>query len=221
MTHDTCFLFLKCMIAMSLFYQSQNSNASSTACSKMFLNRLWQREKDDMKRNKSITCFRMPLAKQSNNVFNTISRSVFISAGATLFHELGRRGWVPIHPITASWATLGTQGEWLDHTWTQIPLRLSWAWTIWKAQGQTMPDKLILDIGEQEKEHRLTCTAFSRATGVANIGITNPLTQVCLKSKIKNGKEMKQQVEEERRLEALEQETPWKCQIGEIVVAIR
>ena len=59
---------------------------------------------------------------------------------------------------------------------TQIPLRLSWAWTIWKAHGQTMPNKLILDIRKQEKEYRLTYTAFSRATDVANIGIANLLT---------------------------------------------
>jgi len=132
--------------------------------------------------------------------------------GPTLFHEQGRQGWVPIHPITASWTTVGTQGERLDHTRTQIPLRLSWAWTIWKAQGQTIPDKLVLDIGEQEKEHGLTYTAFSRATDVANIGIANPLTRARLTSKIKNGKKLKRRVEEERRLEALEHETQQKMQ---------
>ena len=212
MTHTACSQFLKCMIVISLVCQSQNSNSSSSAFSKTLLTRLRQREKDNMKRNKGITCFRMPWAKHSNNVFNTISRSILISTGATLFHELGRRGWVPIQPITAFWATLGTQGEWLDHTWKQIPLRLSWAWTIWKAQGQTIPDKLVLDIGEQEKEHGLTYTAFSRATDVANIGITNPLTRARLTSKIKNGKKLKRRVEEERRLEALEHETQRKMQ---------
>ena len=46
--------FLKCVIAISLNGQSQDSNSSSTACSKAFLARLGQRERDDMKRNKDI-----------------------------------------------------------------------------------------------------------------------------------------------------------------------
>lgn len=44
-----------------------------------------------------------------------------------------RQGWVPIHPIEASWS-IGED----DHSRKMFPLRLSWAWTIWKAQGQTL-----------------------------------------------------------------------------------
>ena len=77
--------------------------------------------------------------------------------------------------MTATWSTSGTQGERLDHARTQIP-QLIWAWTIWKAKGQTMPGLLVLDLGDSEKEHGLAYTAIYRATKTTNIGIINPFT---------------------------------------------
>eukprot|EP00957_Ditylum_brightwellii_P056420 4276755-Ditylum_brightwellii.AAC.1 len=56
--------------------------------------------------------------------------------GATVFpDDETRRGWVPVHTITASWYTPnGTPGQYDEHTHTMFPLRLAWAWTVWKAQ---------------------------------------------------------------------------------------
>ena len=34
-----------------------------------------------------------------------------------------------------------------------LPIRLSWALTIWKAQGQTIRTKIVLHLGKDEKEH--------------------------------------------------------------------
>ena len=39
---------------------------------------------------------------------------------------------------------------------------MSYAWTIWKAQGQTIETKVVVVIGDKEREHRLTYTAFHK-----------------------------------------------------------
>eukprot|EP00957_Ditylum_brightwellii_P009231 698484-Ditylum_brightwellii.AAC.1 len=53
-----------------------------------------------------------------------------------------RRGWAPVHTITASWyAPNGTPGQYDEHTCTMFPSRLAWAWAVWKAQGQTIVGK--------------------------------------------------------------------------------
>eukprot|EP00957_Ditylum_brightwellii_P196371 14961753-Ditylum_brightwellii.AAC.1 len=45
-----------------------------------------------------------------------------------------RRGWVPDHPVTTTWYTpRSTPGQYDKHTCIMFPLRLAWAWTIWKA----------------------------------------------------------------------------------------
>eukprot|EP00957_Ditylum_brightwellii_P057134 4329672-Ditylum_brightwellii.AAC.1 len=56
--------------------------------------------------------------------------------GATFFPaDETRRGWDPVHPITASWYTpISAPGQYDKHTRTMFPLRLAWAWTVWKAQ---------------------------------------------------------------------------------------
>eukprot|EP00957_Ditylum_brightwellii_P088543 6744124-Ditylum_brightwellii.AAC.1 len=56
--------------------------------------------------------------------------------GSTFFpDDKTRRGWVPVHPIAASWYTpSSTPGQYDEHTHTMFPLRLAWAWTVWKAQ---------------------------------------------------------------------------------------
>jgi hypothetical protein len=51
-----------------------------------------------------------------------------------------------------------------------IPMRLSYAWTIWKAQGQTIETKIVVVIGDKEREHGLTYTSFF-STRASDIGI--------------------------------------------------
>jgi ATP-dependent exoDNAse (exonuclease V) alpha subunit len=54
-----------------------------------------------------------------------------------------RKGWVPIAPMTAKYFTYSSQKQdWLEHTRTMLPLRLCYAWTVWKAQGQTFKKRL-------------------------------------------------------------------------------
>ena len=81
-----------------------------------------------------------------------------------------------------------------------IPLKLAYAWTIHKAQGQTIKGKIVLDLGDIERSHGLTYTAFSRATILANIGFANGLTADRIMKKITEQDAYKERLEEQRRL---------------------
>jgi hypothetical protein len=45
-----------------------------------------------------------------------------------------RKGWVPVHPYT-EWRKANNTEGYSEHTRRQMPLRLAWAWTAWKAEG--------------------------------------------------------------------------------------
>jgi ATP-dependent exoDNAse (exonuclease V) alpha subunit len=51
-----------------------------------------------------------------------------------------------------------------------------WAFTIWKSQGQTFTEKVVLNVSDHEREHGLTYVAFSRATRFSNIGLKDGIT---------------------------------------------
>ena len=71
-----------------------------------------------------------------------------------------------------------------------FPLRLSWAWTIWKAQGQTIKGKMVMDLSKYEKECGLTYVAFSRVTRLKDVGIIGGLTYERFSYKIRNKEKM-------------------------------
>ena len=48
----------------------------------------------------------------------------------------------------------------MHHDPNALELHLSYAWTIWKAQGQTIETKIVVVIGDKEREHGLTYTSF-------------------------------------------------------------
>ena len=92
-------------------------------------------------------------------------------------NDASRRGWVPIHSITANWWTPASTTEgYEEHSREMIPLKCCWAWTIWKAQGMSIKGKVVADLGRSEKEHGLTYTAFSRITNFTNFGLFNGIT---------------------------------------------
>ena len=90
-----------------------------------------------------------------------------------------RRGWVPIGPMVATTTTTSsrTDNGYEEHTKKMLPLRLSWAWTIWKAQGQTIRNKMVVYLSDKEKELGITYLALSRATKLEDIAIGGPFTQ--------------------------------------------
>ncbi len=57
-----------------------------------------------------------------------------------------------------------------------IPLKLSFAWTMWRVQGQAIRDKVVLHLGKKEKEHVLTYTGFSRVMKFIDIAIAGGLS---------------------------------------------
>jgi hypothetical protein len=134
--------------------------------------------------------------------------------GPSFFDEsnVDRRGWVPVYPITSSVFKRGTQkigGEATTHEYsrTMLPLRLAWAWTFWKAQGQTFRNKIIMNLSNKEKENGLTYTGFSRATKLSNIGIIGGLSLERFTVKIRNHRKMKPRRKEEERQISLSNQT--------------
>ena len=90
-----------------------------------------------------------------------------------------RKGWFPIFPRKTNWWSpkkrKNKTGE-DNHSRTMLPLRLSWAWTIWKAQGQTIKSKVVIDLGAKEVAAGLTYVAFSRVTRFSDIGLPNGIS---------------------------------------------
>ena len=117
-----------------------------------------------------------------------------------------RRGWVPVHPRTATDFTFKS-GERQEHTRTMLPLRLAWAWTPWKTQGQTLKGKVVCELGDKEPDAGITYTAFSRVTKMANFGIIGGLTYERFTSKIRDHSKFAGRIREEKRLRELSAKT--------------
>jgi hypothetical protein len=114
-----------------------------------------------------------------------------------------RKGWVPVHPFTATEWTHTSSGGYQEHSRTMLPLRLAWAWTVWKTQGQTLQDKVVCELGTREAEAGITYTAFSQVTKLVNFGIIGGLTFDRFTTKIRNHPKVAGRKFEESRLRAL------------------
>ena len=53
---------------------------------------------------------------------------------------------------------------------TILALCLACVWTIWKAQGQTIPGLLLLYLGLKDMDHGLSYVAFSMVIKLSHIG---------------------------------------------------
>ena len=128
-------------------------------------------------------------------------------SGPSFFPDFDdRRGWVPIFPQTSEWSTV-KDGETANHSRTMFALRLCYAWTIWKVQGQTLRSKVVAHLGEVEKEHGLSYTVFSRVTKPSNLGLIGGLSRERLTQKILSQAKMKPRMKEEKRLEKFVRKT--------------
>ena len=126
-----------------------------------------------------------------------------------------RKKWFPIRPKTHTWwtekrnkkrgeVTSGVEKNgWVEHSRTMLPIRLSWALTIWKSQGQTIRSKVVLHLGKDEAEHGLTYTAFSRATRFSDVGIYDGFESSRFTKKIPRHAKMFPRLMEERRYDLL------------------
>ena len=131
-------------------------------------------------------------------------------------NEQEKRGWVPISPVVVQWNTV-KNGETRTSSRKMFPFRLCYAWTIWKAQGQTIRGKVVVHLGKDEKEHGLTYTAFSRVTKFSDIGTAGGFTAERLTSKIRRNKKVKPRILEERKLKKKGQNTSISLLHNEII----
>ena len=73
----------------------------------------------------------------------------------------------------------------------------------------TIPTKVVVSLTDREREHGLSCVALSRVTNFTNLGIkdTEGLSKNRLYTKIRKHPKMSKRLEEENRLQHLEQIT--------------
>jgi hypothetical protein len=110
-----------------------------------------------------------------------------------------RRGWVPVHSASVT----ADQKSRCPKTRTAFPLRLAFAWTAWKAQGQTFHGKVVASFGPKEPEHGITYTTMSRVTKMENVGILDSVSVERFTTKINNHSKMQSRKAEEERLKGL------------------
>ena len=75
---------------------------------------------------------------------------------------------MPISPVDTTWQDGGTQVR------TQLPLRLCWAITLHKSQGQTL-DKAVIDLGPKEACTGLSFVCLGRANRLVDL-IAEPMS---------------------------------------------
>ena len=109
-----------------------------------------------------------------------------------------RRGWVPIVPERS---TCGKKWR------RQIPLRLSSAWTPWKAQGETLTSQIVADLGKTERVAGKSYTIFSRARSIQQIGLPSGLDTRRLMEGISRSAALQRRKIEQERLRLLSVET--------------
>lgn len=85
-----------------------------------------------------------------------------------------------------------------------LPLRLFWEWTVWKSQGQTLKNKVVVSLTSSEREHGLTYIALSRVTKFSDIGILDGVDENRLLTKVRNHSKMAARIQAEERFCQLE-----------------
>ena len=112
------------------------------------------------------------------------------SGGEWLSQEI-YKGCVPISPVDTTWQNGGTQVR------TRLPLRLWWAITMHRSQGQTL-EKAVIDWGPQEACTGITSVCLSGAKRLADL-MVEPMSFDRI-GKLGNSDTMKARLREEVRL---------------------
>jgi ATP-dependent DNA helicase PIF1 len=108
-----------------------------------------------------------------------------------------RKDWIPINPLTAYNNTHNCSR-------TQLPIRLAYALTIHKSQGQTI-DKAVIDLGKSEQSLGLTFVALSRLRNFRDF-LIYPFALDRL-NKISQSTSLQPRLKEEARIRLLIQNT--------------
>jgi len=119
--------------------------------------------------------------------------------GPPFFTGDERSKWVPMRPEKYDF----TDAEGTSHFREQYPLCLSWALTIWKAQGLTIRGKVVVDLDDKERTTAQSYVAMSRATNIQNMCIGKALTRDRLTTEISKSKVLQNRLKEDERLTTL------------------
>ena len=109
--------------------------------------------------------------------------------------DVTRSNWVPIGGMTAYGSRDGSD---VACCRMNIPLKLSWSFTPWKVQGQTIRGKLVATLGKSEMSSGLSYVVFSRVRRFSNIAIECGLTWDRLTTKITSKKKFLERVKYEK-----------------------
>ena len=72
----------------------------------------------------------------------------------------------------------------IPSTRTMLPIKLSYAFTPWKIQGQTISSKIVGNLGTQERSDGLTYVIFSRVRKFDDVAIDGGMTWQRITKKI-------------------------------------
>lgn len=108
-----------------------------------------------------------------------------------------RKDWIPINPLTIFNQTINASR-------TQFPIRLAYALTIHKSQGQTL-EKVVIDLGKNERSLGLAFVALSRVKTYKDF-LIQPFSLERL-TKIKNSASLAPRVKEEKRIKSIVEKT--------------
>ena len=124
-------------------------------------------------------------------------------------NDPSKKGWFPVYPFKNSTYSIdGTSSDgFKEHSRTQMPLKLCWAWTVHKCQGMTIKGKVVIDLGPRELWHGVSYVALSRVTKFTNIGLKKGIAMNRLCKSIKKQKKIKGRLAEEKRLNLLCEKT--------------
>ena len=141
-------------------------------------------------------------------------------SGPSFFDEetySDRLGWFPIFALNSTNFEVGKAGQqnggYKMLGRVMLPLKLAWAWTIHKSQGQTIKEKIVLHLGDDEKTVGLSYVAFSRAKRFSNVGIQGGLSANRIMTLISKKPSLKIRKIADERLDKHFEETTAKLEI--------
>ena len=119
--------------------------------------------------------------------------------------DSNRSGWVPIFPRVVEWWLPSGSGDIESCSRTMLPLKCCWAWTYWKAQGQTITSKVVYKPGNLESEHGISYVLFSYVQRFNEIDVLAGILGTLL-NKSKKHKLFQPRLKFEEKLDQLENE---------------
>ena len=114
-----------------------------------------------------------------------------------------------MHPLETSINTpdANCENSYAMHKRTILALKSHWAWIIWKCQGMTTMNEIIAELTNTEQEHGGAHVALSRVQRFSDIGIKDGINKNRLCIKVRNHKKLHKCILEEKRLNALAEQT--------------